>query len=263
VDRSAIAYVEEADEQPLRSYATTRELRLVGVVRAPADGSRGRLGEALEMIGAHDASTLLLARLGVAAGGLRELLALVDWLAACGATLLALDVELDTGSRDGARTLAVLRELERCEREPPPARARRGRPGLAALAPELSRRIAGMRERGLSLQAIADALNGEGVPTLRGGERWRPSSVQAALGYRRPRPGPPGAPPIAPPPPTAGGVLARHPAPPIAGGALPPHPAPRGARRERPSAGELAPDRARRSARDAAARAAPREGRRR
>ncbi|MBA3263820.1 MAG: hypothetical protein H0T69_15355, partial [Thermoleophilaceae bacterium] len=26
----------------------------------------------------------------------------------------------------------------------------------------------------------------EGVPTLRGGAKWRPSSVQAATGYKRP-----------------------------------------------------------------------------
>jgi hypothetical protein len=39
----------------------------------------------------------------------------------------------------------------------------------------------------MTLQAIADSLNDEGVPTLRGGSRWRPSSVQAATGYRRPK----------------------------------------------------------------------------
>jgi hypothetical protein len=43
-----------------------------------------------------------------------------------------------------------------------------------------------MREQGLSLHAIADTLNAEGVPTLRGGSYWRPSSVQAAVGYKRP-----------------------------------------------------------------------------
>ena len=43
-----------------------------------------------------------------------------------------------------------------------------------------------MRAQGMSLQAIADRLNEEGVPTLRGGEKWPPSSVQAAVGYRRP-----------------------------------------------------------------------------
>jgi hypothetical protein len=43
-----------------------------------------------------------------------------------------------------------------------------------------------MRSSGMTLQAIADRLNAEGVPTLRGGKLWRPSSVQVALGYRRP-----------------------------------------------------------------------------
>jgi hypothetical protein len=38
------------------------------------------------------------------------------------------------------------------------------------------------------LQAIADRLNEEGVPTVRGGAKWRHSSVQTAAGYvRRPR----------------------------------------------------------------------------
>jgi hypothetical protein len=43
-----------------------------------------------------------------------------------------------------------------------------------------------MRATGLTLQAIADELNEEGIPTARGGTEWRPSSVQAALGYKRP-----------------------------------------------------------------------------
>jgi hypothetical protein len=46
-----------------------------------------------------------------------------------------------------------------------------------------------MRARGMTLQAIADTLNAEGVPTLRGGAEWRPSSVQAAVGYKRPKKG--------------------------------------------------------------------------
>ena len=42
-----------------------------------------------------------------------------------------------------------------------------------------------MRAQGMTLQAIADRLNAEGVPTVRGGAKWRHSSVQAAVGYRR------------------------------------------------------------------------------
>jgi hypothetical protein len=43
-----------------------------------------------------------------------------------------------------------------------------------------------MRAENMTLRAIADQLNAEGLPTLRGGTQWRPSSIQAALGYRRP-----------------------------------------------------------------------------
>ena len=60
-----------------------------------------------------------------------------------------------------------------------------GRPAVAD-RPELLERINQMRADDMTLQAIADQLNAEHVPTLRGGTMWRPSSVQAALGYRRP-----------------------------------------------------------------------------
>ena len=84
-------------------------------------------------------------------------------------------------------------ELERitARRQRETARPRSGAQGRTAVAdvPELHDRIATMREQGMTLQAIADVLNDEGVPTLRGGALWRPSSVQRATGYRRPSAG--------------------------------------------------------------------------
>jgi DNA invertase Pin-like site-specific DNA recombinase len=65
--------------------------------------------------------------------------------------------------------------------------ASNGRPAVRD-RPELMKRIAVMRARGQTLQAIADQLNAEGIPTLRGGAKWRPSSIQAAVGYQRPGP---------------------------------------------------------------------------
>jgi DNA invertase Pin-like site-specific DNA recombinase len=89
-----------------------------------------------------------------------------------------------------ARMLGVLSYWERARG------ADRGRRGLAAarekgalrpaIDPALKRRIERMRAMGMTLQAIADELNEAGVPTVRGGVTWRPSSVQAAIGYRRP-----------------------------------------------------------------------------
>jgi hypothetical protein len=60
----------------------------------------------------------------------------------------------------------------------------RRRPALAD-NPELVERIVQMRAQGMTLQAIADRLNEEGVPTVRGGAEWRPSSVRSGLGYKR------------------------------------------------------------------------------
>ena len=94
--------------------------------------------------------------------------------------------------------VALLREIDRWSRAGGD-RAARGRPGLGAASPALAERIARLRAEGLSLSAIAARLNQEGVPTPRGGAQWRASSVQSALGYRRPRPPLPGAPPPHPP----------------------------------------------------------------
>ena len=54
----------------------------------------------------------------------------------------------------------------------------RRRPALAD-NPALVERIVQMRAQGMTLQAIADRLNEEGVPTVRGGAEWRPSSVRS------------------------------------------------------------------------------------
>jgi Resolvase, N terminal domain/Recombinase len=158
------------------------------------------LHHALQLISAGRADTLFVRRLRSLAWSFDELTRLLDWLQAASADLVAADVGLDTATPQGRRMVALLREIDRWSQETQPQPRRRGRPGLAIRAPHLAGRIAELRERGLSLQAIADALNAEGVPTPRGGARWRPSSVQSALGYRRPR-RPAWSEPTLPPPP--------------------------------------------------------------
>ena len=162
------------------------------VAKTILDPEGDQLWRALELIGSGAARTLYTPRLGAVAGSLGELVVLLQWLEAAGASLIAEDVRLDTGSVAGRRTTALLAEIRRWEREPEHPRRPRGRPGLSSASPELADRITAMRERGDSLHAIAEALNREGVPTPRGGSVWRASSVQSALGYRRPRPPTPG-----------------------------------------------------------------------
>jgi DNA invertase Pin-like site-specific DNA recombinase len=126
-----------------------------------------------------------------------ELGTLMEWFQEANAALVALDLGVDTSTPAGHDVAATLITLSGWERE---RIARRTRSGLAEVgaqggivgrpavsdAPELTERIAAMRAAGMTLQAIADQLNAEGVATLRGGAMWQPSSVQAALGYRRP-----------------------------------------------------------------------------
>jgi DNA invertase Pin-like site-specific DNA recombinase len=56
---------------------------------------------------------------------------------------------------------------------------RLGRP--PSVPHNLAKRIVRMRARGMTLQAICNCLNAEGVPTARGGRLWRPTSLRAVL----------------------------------------------------------------------------------
>jgi hypothetical protein len=157
--RRAIAYLPGSPDRQASTPTLASDIDIVASVGHGED-EQAPLAPALERIAAGDASVLLLARLADAAGSLRELSALLDWLAAAGADLVAVDVDLDTASPAGQGTLALVRELARWEREPPPGRTPRGRPGLARRSPVLA---AGQR-------AVECAV-GTGLPAS-----WSPSA---------------------------------------------------------------------------------------
>jgi hypothetical protein len=122
-----------------------------------------------------------------------ELGGVLEAIDAAGARLVSLDPGFDTGTSVGrvvARTLMSVSSWERTRRADMTAAARSKVAIAPAIPPELRSRIIRMRGAGMTLQAIADDLNEEGVPTARGGAKWRPSSVQSALGYKRPSPWP-------------------------------------------------------------------------
>jgi DNA invertase Pin-like site-specific DNA recombinase len=151
----------------------------------------------LEQIAGGEAQGIVVPRLRDLTGAVSDLGGLLKWLGEADAFLIALDLRLDTREPGGRLAARALTEVSDWERR---RIAERTRSGLAAARsrsaggsrpsvrddPELSDRIGMMRSAGMSLQAIADTLNEEDVPTLRGGRQWRPSSVQAAAGYKRP-----------------------------------------------------------------------------
>ena len=175
------------------------------LVEIVADRENGRilerpgLGYALERIAAGHACALVVSDLQRLSRSIVDLGALMAWFRDANATLIALDLGIDTSTAEGDRVATTLIALSARAHERIADRTRsrlaerrangasNGRPAVRD-RPELMKRIAVMRARGQTLQAIADQLNAEGTPTLRGGARWRPSSIQAALGYRRPGP---------------------------------------------------------------------------
>jgi Recombinase len=69
-------------------------------------------------------------------------------------------------------------ELGRSER---PERAERSMPAIAAPKAAVLKRLRVMEAEGLSLQAIANRLNNEGVPTLSGKGRWQKGTISNLL----------------------------------------------------------------------------------
>jgi peptidoglycan hydrolase-like protein with peptidoglycan-binding domain/DNA invertase Pin-like site-specific DNA recombinase len=171
------------------------------VERRDGDESRPGLDYALECLARGEASCLIVAELGRLSRSAAELGRIIEWLRRHEIRLLALDIELDTATPVGEMAADALVSVGARERERLAALADQGpardafkagalgRPAVGDI-PALKKYIAALRSTGMTLQGIADRLNAEGVPTLRGGQKWRPSSVQAAVGYRRPPPRP-------------------------------------------------------------------------
>ena len=176
------------------------QLELMEVVTDRESGralERPGLTYALREIAAGKASGLIISDLRRLSRSMVDLGALMEWFRDAGAGLIALDLGVDTATPNGREVAEKLIALGEWEHE---RIARRTRSGLTEVKasgrkvgrpslrdrPDLVERIIAMRNANMTLKAIADQLNAEGVPTLRGGAMWRPSSVQAALGYQRP-----------------------------------------------------------------------------
>jgi DNA invertase Pin-like site-specific DNA recombinase len=195
----------QEDDSQLRTQAAALErhcarrgwhvAQMVHDVEAPRGRFQGRpgLGYALERVRSGDASCVIVTELGRLCRSVAELRRILAAVERAGARLVVLDPPLDTGTAEGRAVALGLSAVSEWEHRRAAARsttalavARANGSTPPAIPPPLKRRIIRMRAAGLTLQAIADELNEAGVPTVRGGARWRPSSVQAAIGYRRP-----------------------------------------------------------------------------
>ena len=192
----------ELDEQriAIESYCKLLGIDVVEVVRErePKDGKaldRAGLSFLIERVAAGDASCLVVTGLQRLSRSVAELGTIVQWLERNDVRLVAVELDLDTASPGGRTTARALASVAGMESERLSERTRKGlaaarakRHASGGAGPDwddIRKRIANMRADGMTLQAIADTLNDEGVPTQRGGAKWRPSSVQTAAGYKR------------------------------------------------------------------------------
>jgi DNA invertase Pin-like site-specific DNA recombinase len=158
--------------------------------------TRPGLEYAMSRIKAGDGDGLVVLDLSRLSRSAVQLGAILTWLMAHGLRLVSIAEEIDTFEQGGRSAIKALigvsnreraRITERTRSGLESARHEAGRQRRPAVTddPQLRERILRMRDEKMSLQAIADALNAEGVPTVRGGAKWRPSSLQGVLGYRR------------------------------------------------------------------------------
>jgi DNA invertase Pin-like site-specific DNA recombinase len=195
----------EDQAQAIRQRCEELGLDLVDVIlEGKVEGralERPGLSALVERVATGEAGCVVVGSLGRLSHSVRELGAIVNWLEQNEVRLITVELNLDTASSGGRLTTRALASVARWEHDRLSERTRKGLaaaranrlavsgelpPGdPSASWPDLSKRIAAMRSSGMTLQAIADALNAEGVPTPRGGAEWRPSSVQTAAGYKR------------------------------------------------------------------------------
>jgi peptidoglycan hydrolase-like protein with peptidoglycan-binding domain len=194
----------EIREQMAAIEAACRDhgLQLTEVVRDSSEAGAERPGmqHAMDRLAAGEASCMVVAELGRLSHSAPEVGTIVESLRRREKRLVAASEGLDTSTQSGSEAADKLVSLSAAADRRPRPRAGNGKErrwtspverGSHRTSPDeydvpaLKQRIRAMRASGMTLQAIADRLNAENVPTIRGGVKWRPSSVQAAAGYRR------------------------------------------------------------------------------
>ncbi|MGZ6722269.1 MAG: recombinase family protein, partial [Solirubrobacteraceae bacterium] len=189
----------DADEAAAAAIEAICERSAWDLVEIVCERENGRtldrpaLSYALERIVEGRARGLVVSDLKRVSRSPADMGALMAWFRDADATLVALDLGLDTSAPAGGQVPSTLFVLDLAEPERSHHRAQNGsadarihgRPALKD-HPELIERISTMRSANMTLQEIADQFNAECIPTLRGGREWRPSTIQTALGYRRP-----------------------------------------------------------------------------
>jgi DNA invertase Pin-like site-specific DNA recombinase len=185
----------EAQRRAIVAECERRGWQLVEVIEdagfSAKDLKRPGVQEALRALRAGEASALVVAKLDRLSRSMLDFTALMGTAQGQNWALVAVDCAVDTSTPTAEAMANVLATFAQFERRLISERTRQalavkrahgvrlGRP--ASIPDKLAKRIVRMRHKGMTLQAICDALNAEGAPPVRGGRLWRPTSLRAVL----------------------------------------------------------------------------------
>jgi len=152
---------------------------------------RPALQEALDALRTGRASVLVTAKLDRLSRSVLDFASLMARAEREGWAIVVLDVSVDTSTASGEMLAHVVASFAQFERRLVSDRTKRalavkraegvqlGRP--RTIPDDVRSRITAMRSDGLTLKAIADALNADEIPRGQNGTRWWPSTVQYVL----------------------------------------------------------------------------------
>ena len=185
----------EAQRAAILAEAERRGWHVVRVIEdagfSGKDLQRPGIIEALDALKRREADTLVVAKLDRLSRSMLDFAAIMDRATREHWAVVALDLGVDTTTPSGemmASVLAVFAQFERrliSERTKDALRVRKAqgvRLGRDRVVPNaVVERIRAERARGMRLQAIADGLNADAIPTARGGRRWYVSTIRSVL----------------------------------------------------------------------------------
>jgi DNA invertase Pin-like site-specific DNA recombinase len=155
------------------------------------DLRRPGIQAALEALQERRADALVVAKLDRLSRSMLDFTALMARAQKQSWALVALNCAVDTTTPAGeamANVLATFAQFERrlIGQRTKEALAEKRKQGIRLGRPrqlpaKIVRRIVREREKGATLQAIADGLNRDRVPTAQGGRQWWPATVRAVL----------------------------------------------------------------------------------
>jgi len=189
----------DAQRAAIQREADHRGWQVIRYAQDVASGKttngRHALRDALASIEAGEASALVASKLDRVGRNTRDILNLAERAEKQGWALVVLDMgngeTLDSTTAMGKFVLTMLAAIATFERDRLSERTREalaqkraqgvrlGRP--VKLAERTRRRVLRERQAGVSLSAISDGLNRDGVETAQGGAQWWPSTVSKVI----------------------------------------------------------------------------------